>query len=92
MPQQGCRIASKAPWSYETGVPAELSQLSGTQWGDSLPDLHPSAVFRSFPAIRAMPALLSRSALTNLNIHPNTPFINCRRLSTRPTPWHELFR
>ena len=72
-PQQGWRIASKAPWSYETGVCVKSSQLSEIQWGSSPPDLHPSAVVRSFPAIRAMPAPLSRSALTNLNIHPNTP-------------------
>ena len=73
MPQQGCRFASKAPWSYETGVCVKSSQLSETQWGDSLPEPHPSAVFRSFPAIRAMPSLLSRRTLTNLNLHPNTP-------------------
>ena len=45
----------------------------------------------SFPAIRAMPALLSRSALTGPTFTP-IPLIDCRRLSTRPTPWHDLSR
>ena len=44
---------------HGTGGPAGSSQLPEAQWGDSPPGPHPSVVFRSSPAIRAMPASLS---------------------------------
>ena len=80
-----------APWPVRatgTGAPAGSSQLPEAQWGDSPPGPHPSPVFRSSPAIRAMPAPLYRRTLTGPTPAPIPPLIR-RRLSTCPTPWHD---
>ena len=64
-----------APWPVRAtgpGACAEQSQLPEAQWGDSPPGPHPSVVFRSYPAIRATPAPLSRRTLTG-HLPPNTP-------------------
>ena len=82
-----------APWPVRaTGpaAPAGSSQPPEAQWADaSPPGPHPSPVFRSYPAIRAMPAPLYRRTLTGPTPTP-IPLIHCRRLSTRPTRWHDF--
>ncbi len=50
-----------------------------------------SVAFLPVLAIRAMTAPLYRRTLTG-HLPPQYPLINCRRLSTRPTRWHDLSR
>ena len=83
-----------APWPVRAKGPAPLPghrscrKPSGATARRS--PRSPSALL-PVPAIRAMPAPLYRRTLTGPTPAP-IPLINCRRLSTRPTPWHDPSR